>query len=131
MSASGGFFGGLFASGGAIRGPGSGTSDSIPARLSNGEYVINAKAAKKWGLPLLNALNAGRLPAFAAGGPVTRPRFSRVHLPDLERAVSGAFGGGSQTMTVSQNIYGDINTGSDQQDMFDQLNEMLAEGMRS
>lgn len=39
--------------------------------------------------------------------------------------------GGGQTVTVSQNIYGDINTGADQADMFDELNAMLAEGMRS
>lgn len=131
MSASGGFFGGLFASGGIIRGPGSGTSDSIPARLSNGEYVLNAQAVKKWGLPLLNALNEGRMPAFASGGPVTRPTFSRVRLPDLEKAVSAAFGGEGRMVSVAQNIYGDINTGADQQDIFDQLNQMLAEGMRS
>jgi hypothetical protein len=30
------------AEGGAIHGPGTGTSDDIPARLSNGEYVIPA-----------------------------------------------------------------------------------------
>src|SRR5205823_2235969 len=33
-----------FAVGGHVRGPGSGTSDSIPAWLSNGEYVVNAGA---------------------------------------------------------------------------------------
>ncbi|MBT2226243.1 hypothetical protein [Nonomuraea sp. NEAU-A123] len=49
---------------GRVRGPGTGTSDSIPALLSNGEYVINAKQTRKY-LGLLHALNAGR---FAAGG---------------------------------------------------------------
>lgn len=48
------------ATGGYISGPGTGTSDSIPARLSNGEYVINAAATKAVGVPFLNALNALR-----------------------------------------------------------------------
>lgn len=54
------------ASGGRITGPGSGTSDSIPAWLSNGEYVVNARSASRY-LPELDAMNAG---AFAAGGRV-------------------------------------------------------------
>jgi hypothetical protein len=32
--------------GGAINGPGTGTSDSIPARLSDGEFVMTAKAVR-------------------------------------------------------------------------------------
>lgn len=58
-----------YASGGLINGPGSGTSDSILARLSNGEYVVNAASTAKH-LPLLEQLNGGALPAFAPGGPV-------------------------------------------------------------
>jgi TP901 family phage tail tape measure protein len=64
------------ATGGYISGPGSATSDSIPAWLSNGEYVINAGSVAKLGLDRLHYLNAfGRLPAFASGGQVD----SRVH----------------------------------------------------
>lgn len=73
----GGFLGGLFgfseggvveaATGGHIRGPGTGTSDSIPARLSNGEFVINAAATKR-NLDLLHAINRGEVAAFATGG---------------------------------------------------------------
>lgn len=59
---------GSFASGGMISGPGTGTSDSIPAMLSNGEYVINAEAVRRIGVPRLNALNSGMLPHFANGG---------------------------------------------------------------
>jgi hypothetical protein len=32
--------------GGAIDGPGTGTSDSIPAKLSDGEFVMTAKAVR-------------------------------------------------------------------------------------
>ena len=45
-----------FARGGYISGPGTGTSDSIPARLSNGESVINARSTSMFG-PLLSSLN--------------------------------------------------------------------------
>lgn len=47
------------AMGGYVTGPGTGTSDSIPARLSNGEYVVKAAAVKRYGLGMLNAINAG------------------------------------------------------------------------
>lgn len=56
------------ASGGIVTGPGTSTSDSINARLSNGEYVVNARATNAF-LPLLNSINdAGLQPRFAAGG---------------------------------------------------------------
>jgi hypothetical protein len=53
--------------GGHVRGPGTGTSDSIPARLSNGEFVVNAKATRK-NRAVLEAINGGSVAAFAAGG---------------------------------------------------------------
>lgn len=56
------------AAGGYISGPGTGTSDSIPARLSNGEYVIRAAAVRAIGVSNLNMLNAQ---GFAKGGPAT------------------------------------------------------------
>ncbi len=58
------------ADGGPIFGPGTSTSDSIPALLSNGEYVINADAAAQIGRTTLDALNSGAYPAFASGGSV-------------------------------------------------------------
>lgn len=59
-----------FATGGLVAGPGTSTSDSIPARLSNGESVINARSTSMFG-PLLSSLNqAGGGIAFnpASGG---------------------------------------------------------------
>lgn len=53
-----------FAGGGAVRGPGSATSDSILARLSNGEFVIQAAAVRKFGVGFFDMLNRGLLPAF-------------------------------------------------------------------
>jgi hypothetical protein len=45
-----------FATGGYVSGPGSGTSDSVPAMLSNGESVMNARSTAMFG-PLLSSLN--------------------------------------------------------------------------
>lgn len=77
-SAAGGGGGGngpAFASGGHVRGPGTGTSDSIPAWLSNGEFVIRAAAVRKYGAALFAALNSMRLPknfpGFNVGGLVS------------------------------------------------------------
>ena len=53
------------AMGGYISGAGNGTSDSIPAMLSNGEYVINAKSVQAAGIPMLDKINK-----MAMGGPV-------------------------------------------------------------
>lgn len=55
------------ADGGYIAGPGTATSDSIPAMLSNGEYVIKAAAVDKYGIGTFDRLNAMR---YADGGPV-------------------------------------------------------------
>ena len=82
-----------FATGGHVRGPGSGTSDSILARLSNGEYVMRAAAVQQYGTALLDRMNGLRLPAFASGGLVdelasVQPASGRdlgrvdLHLPD-------------------------------------------------
>lgn len=59
--------GALFADGGYITGPGTARSDSIPARLSNGEFVVNAAATAKH-RPVLEAINSDRIPKFADGG---------------------------------------------------------------
>ena len=58
----------MFASGGYISGPGTGTSDSIPARLSNGESVINANSTAQFGglLSMINEAGGGK--KFAEGG---------------------------------------------------------------
>jgi tape measure domain-containing protein len=58
------------ATGGYISGPGTGTSDSILARLSNGEFVMTAAAVRAFGTDALNQMNSLQIPAFAAGGPV-------------------------------------------------------------
>lgn len=67
------------ATGGFIRGAGTSTSDSIPAMLSNGEFVVKASAVRKYGTGFLNAVNNGNftklhmpVARFADGGSVMR-----------------------------------------------------------
>lgn len=58
-----------FSSGGYVQGSGTGTSDSIPARLSNGESVMTAKATSMFS-PILSAFNqlGGGVPIVANNG---------------------------------------------------------------
>lgn len=58
------------AMGGYITGAGTGTSDSIPTMLSNGEYVLRSSAVDRIGIGTLNAMNAGAVPQFSEGGSV-------------------------------------------------------------
>lgn len=82
-----------FAGGGLVSGPGSATSDSIPARLSAGEYVVRATAVRQVGVAFLDSINGlsagprfkgGEL-AFAAGGLVPE-----VKVPPAQPQVSQA-----------------------------------------
>ncbi|WP_406365305.1 hypothetical protein [Streptomyces sp. NBC_00645] len=65
----------FFPNGGPISGPGTPTSDSILARfasgatagVSNTEFVVKSASVSKYGIPLLTALNDGRLEQFLAG----------------------------------------------------------------
>jgi len=61
------------AAGGHIRGPGSGTSDSILSWLSNGEYVMRAAVVRHYGTDFMDRLNRMVLPKFASGGAVRVP----------------------------------------------------------
>lgn len=64
-----------FAGGGAVVGPGTSTSDSIPAMLSDGEYVVKASAVRRVGVGFLNMLNGiashNGSHRYADGGPVS------------------------------------------------------------
>lgn len=91
-----------FPNGGFVQGPGTGTSDSIFAlfgsgamgRVSNTEFVVNARATSKY-LPLLEAINSGRLPA---GKPA-----ARAGLPAAP--VATAVAAGSNQPAVTYNVY--------------------------
>lgn len=100
-----------FARGGYLaNGPGTSTSDSIFARLSVGEFVMQARAVRSLGVDFLHALNQGVDPlramrGFSLGGladGLTRgmaiPRFAGGGFADLKLA--GAPAGSGGTMNV-------------------------------
>jgi len=102
----------FLATGGAISGAGTGTSDSIPAWLSNGEYVMNARSVNKYGTGFFNRLNKGLLPKFASGGIVTGP--SLASLSKRFKTVAGSLSGNASLSIAGHNstaaltIYGDV-----------------------
>ncbi|KVV54023.1 phage tail protein [Burkholderia cepacia] len=81
------------AGGGPIAGPGTSTSDSIPAMLSDGEFVVNAASTKKY-RSLLEAINSGHMAHFATGGIAAT------------LAPSPAASGGSSPVSVQVNSHG-------------------------
>ncbi len=64
--------------GGKVTGPGSGTSDSIPAMLSNGEFVVNAASAARIGYDNLHAINN-----YAMGGIVGNASMPKYNIGGL------------------------------------------------
>ncbi|MDY8108250.1 phage tail length tape measure family protein [Fulvimarina sp. 2208YS6-2-32] len=85
-----------YASGGLITGPGTGTSDDVNIRASNGEFMMRAAAVESYGLPTMNAINQGRLklptmarmpaPANDGGTAVNTKLLEQVR--SLERAIN-------------------------------------------
>ena len=93
-------------SGGTVRGAGTSTSDSIPAMLSNGEYVVRASAVSQYGVPFFDAVNAQK---FAFGGMVNMPRYETggaVVTADVSAFNSNA---NNATMGNTFNIINNIN----------------------
>ncbi|WP_293765805.1 tape measure protein [uncultured Aquitalea sp.] len=91
------------AEGGAIQGPGTGTSDSILSWLSNGEFVVKAAATQYYGPELLHAINQRRLPRFAQGGMAgSLPAVSRAvsAMPSLQADTSSAAGPSGHTFNL-------------------------------
>lgn len=85
----GSFFGGggSFADGGYIRGPGTTRSDSIVARLSDKEFVQNARAVQYYGVDVMSALNRMMIPKSALRGVL--PGGVRPFVPHQARFADG------------------------------------------
>ncbi|WP_034996450.1 tape measure protein [Beijerinckia mobilis] len=117
-----------FADGGAVSGPGSSKSDSIPALLSNGEYVVSADATRRH-RTLLDAINSGKVPRFASGGLVSAPSISAPSIKPASGAVSGASGGG---MSVTNNVTVNASGGTKEQnnDLAKQVSSQIEAQMR-
>jgi hypothetical protein len=96
-----------FNTGGNVRGAGTATSDSIPAYLSNGEYVIKADSVKKYGTKTFDALNAGR---FAEGGMIQGfrtgglNRLAKSGISSIGKKLSSITGSAIKSLTSSSAI---------------------------
>lgn len=103
------FFGSLFSptpipamagGGGPVRGPGTETSDSILAMLSDGEFVVNAKATREH-RGLLEAINRGMLAGYAEGGRVGRiPGYALETMRGSRGGWGGGEGGGRPMVVI-------------------------------
>lgn len=110
-----------YATGGPVWGEGTATSDSIPAYLSNGEYVIKASSVSKYGIDSLNALNEGRalgVAAFAEGGfasvaSVPKPRSTSPFAPPISSGADASMGAGYDEVVkfLSENALADAGFG--------------------
>ncbi|MEU1478881.1 hypothetical protein [Streptomyces sp. NPDC005760] len=95
-----------FPSGGLVSGPGGPRSDSIlalfasgaRARVSNTEFVVQAAAVRKYGLPFLNALNAGRL---ADGGATSAGASVGAGLVSGMAGSTGSVGAAARAMAAA------------------------------
>lgn len=76
------------AGGGGVRGPGGPRTDSVPAMLSDGEFVINAASTKKH-RRLIEAINSGKLGGFADGGLVGQITNSAVRGRSVLQSTAG------------------------------------------
>lgn len=103
---------GEFAAGGMVRGVGSNTSDSIPAWLSTGEFVMSAEAVNRIGIPFLNALNNGGISAYSKGGTVggsvgvTNAMHNTERLGPIKIEIINATGQNVQAKQVDQRFNG-------------------------
>jgi tape measure domain-containing protein len=80
-----------FAPGGYISGEGTSTSDSIPAMLSNGEFVMRAAAVNQFGVGFFKQLNDLKTPSrFAIGGLVSRPQLMMPSYASAGNSSSGS-----------------------------------------
>lgn len=116
--------GGLYASGGIIAGPGTGTSDSIPIMASNGEFIVNAAQTRKYA-PLLSAINLDKLPAFAGGGMIS----SRVSGSQGNASLPSGIASAAPTPVTLQ-LQGAIFDKKTLAGLIDSLNGMFRNGYR-
>jgi len=93
--------GGGYTRGGPIRGAGTSTSDSIPIRVSAGEWVIRAKAVQHYGRQFMAALNSMRLPrdGFSLGGLIA----DRLRVPGPRFAEGGQVTSAMRPINLSIN----------------------------
>ena len=82
--------------GGPVIGNGTGTSDSIPANLSNGEFVVNAASAQR-NFALLEAINSNRPVSFTSSTGVSDSGYTSTSTGDMKEDIISAIHTGLAT----------------------------------
>jgi tape measure domain-containing protein len=108
------------AAGGKLRGPGTGTSDSILMWGSNGEFMQPKSTVDYYGEGFMEALRQRKIPRFADGGPITQRALPAI--PSMNPSLMAAAGPDTR-VPANLYLYGDKEPVSVmvEQDSFDRL----------
>ncbi|WP_151832891.1 tape measure protein [Acinetobacter ursingii] len=118
-----------FSTGGHVRGSGTETSDSIPAMLSDNEYVIKAKSVRSLGVDTLDYINRmGELPVKRASGGSVGDTSS--YIVDRYKSATQPISDGGIQIAVSVNDSGVSTSGANTQDQ-KQLGQMIGNAVRA
>lgn len=118
-----------FSTGGHVRGSGTETSDSIPAMLSDNEYVIKAKSVRSLGVDTLDYINRmGELPVKRASGGYVGDTSS--YIVDRYKSATQPISDGGIQIAVSVNDSGVSTSGANTQDQ-KQLGQMIGNAVRA
>ena len=93
----------FMASGGLVTGPGTSTSDSVPAQLSAGEYVVRSAAVDRYGVGFFDRLNQMRTPNYFSGPSPRASGVSVVALSPEDRALLRNVGGSGEVVLYADN----------------------------
>ena len=104
--------------------------DSIPAFMAGGEFVMNNKAVRKYGLGFMSRLNGGYIPAYQSGGSVAESPASTLgamsggNTNNINISINmgnGGSGSGEQSSSKS----GNDQTGGDQSSNAEELSKRI------
>ena len=98
-----------FTGAGPVDGPGTGTSDDIPARLSDGEFVFTAKAVEQIGADNLMQMMKDAEAAYDAGGErAAMQEGGEAQLEEDDKRVTVEYVQQQQPMTAEQSLLGQV-----------------------
>lgn len=121
--------------GGYLRGPGSSTSDSIPAMLSDREYVVSAKGVQHVGVETLDMINKGALkgaflPPIRHSAPYTAHGFSQYASGGVVKSLASSGGRGTTTIHNHNAIQSSSIDSKDFRDHIDDHMDYIADGLK-
>lgn len=115
-----------YAGGGHVQGAGTSTSDSIPAMLSNDEYVMPAKAVREYGVGFMDMMRDLKLPRrhFNSGGLATLSRSPAVRAYN-SKSTNDNSASASPQVTITMVNNGTPQKATDQNVTYDKIKGMM------